>query len=135
MASLSEPMAGPPLNGSQDTSHGVIYDDTNSTHPRPPLTTSPTLTGMLSLIALVTLSNAAVAAYVANGEALAKRWCAACHLVASDQQRGSTQAPPFSAVASTPGFDSGKLALFLLEPHPKMPNMNLSCNEANDLAA
>ena len=29
----------------------------------------------------------------------------------------------------------GKLALFLLEPHPKMPNMNLSRNEANDLAA
>jgi mono/diheme cytochrome c family protein len=96
---------------------------------------SPTITGMLSFIALAALSNAAVAADAANGGSLAKRWCAACHVVATDQQRGSTQAPPFSAVASTPGFDSGKLALFLLEPHPKMPNMNLSRNEANDLAA
>jgi mono/diheme cytochrome c family protein len=95
----------------------------------------PTFTGMLSFIALATLSSAAVAADAANGEAVAKRWCAACHLVATDQQRGNTQAPPFSAIASLPGFDSGKLALFLLEPHPKMPNLNLSRNQANDLAA
>ena len=27
------------------------------------------------------------------------------------------------------------LALFLLSPHPKMPDMNLSRNEAADLAA
>jgi mono/diheme cytochrome c family protein len=96
---------------------------------------SLTIIGMFSFMALATLSSAAVAADASNGEALAKRWCAACHVVASDQQRGSTQAPPFSAIANKPGFDSGKLALFLLEPHPKMPNMNLSRNEANDLAA
>ena len=95
----------------------------------------PPPTWMFSFIALTALSSAAVAADAANGEALAKRWCAACHVVASDQQRGSTQAPPFSAIASQPGFDSGKLALFLLEPHPKMPNLNLSRNQANDLAA
>jgi mono/diheme cytochrome c family protein len=93
------------------------------------------VTGMLSFIALAALSSAAVAADAANGETLAKRWCAACHIVASDQQRGSTQAPPFSAIADRRGFDAGKLALFLLEPHPKMPNMNLSRNEATDLAA
>jgi hypothetical protein len=34
-----------------------------------------------------------------------------------------------------PGFDSAKLALFLLYPHPKMPDMNLSRSEAADLAA
>jgi mono/diheme cytochrome c family protein len=90
---------------------------------------------MLSFIALAALSSAAVAADAANGGTLAKRWCAACHVVASDQQSGSTQAPPFSAIAAKSGFDPGKLALFLLEPHPKMPNMNLSRNEAADLAA
>jgi mono/diheme cytochrome c family protein len=90
---------------------------------------------MLSFIALAALSSAAVAADAANGGTLAKRWCVACHVVASDQQRGSTQAPPFSTIADKSGFDPGKLALFLLEPHPKMPNMNLSRNEAADLAA
>ncbi len=96
---------------------------------------SRTITGLLSFIALATLSSAAAAADAANGGTLAKRWCADCHVVASDQQRGSTQAPPFSVIADKPGFNSGKLALFLLEPHPKMPNMNLSRKEADDLAA
>jgi mono/diheme cytochrome c family protein len=93
------------------------------------------IAGMLLFIAMAALSNAAVAADAANGGTLAKRWCAACHVVASDQQRGSTQAPPFSAIADKLGFDTGRLAPFLLEPHPKMPNMNLSRKEADDLAA
>ncbi len=83
----------------------------------------------------MTLANAAAAADAANGERLAKRWCAACHVVASDQQRGTTQAPPFSAIAKTPRFDAATLALFLLLPHPKMPDMSLSRAEAADLAA
>lgn len=69
-----------------------------------------------------------------DGEKLARRWCAACHLVASDQQRTTTDAPPFATIARTPGFNREKLAYFLLEPHPKMPNMALSRGEATDLA-
>jgi mono/diheme cytochrome c family protein len=75
------------------------------------------------------------AADARQGEVLAKRWCATCHVVASDQQRANGQAPPFSAIGKTPGLDSGRLALFLLLPHPKMPDMNLTRAEANDLAA
>ena len=75
------------------------------------------------------------AADAQQGEVLAKRWCAACHVVASDQQRANGQAPPFSAIGKTPGFDAAKLALYLLLPHPKMPDMNLSRGEAADLAA
>jgi mono/diheme cytochrome c family protein len=84
--------------------------------------------------AVATLTNAASAADAANGGTLAKRWCATCHVVASDQQKGSTQAPSFSTIAKMPGFDAAKLALFLLHPHPKMPDMNLSRAEAADLA-
>jgi mono/diheme cytochrome c family protein len=69
-----------------------------------------------------------------DGEKLARRWCAACHLVASDQQRTTTDAPPFATIARVPGFNREKLAYFLLEPHPKMPNMALSRAEAADLA-
>ena len=78
---------------------------------------------------------AALAADAAQGQVLAKRWCATCHVVASDQQNGSTQAPPFSAIADRPTFDAPKVALFLLDPHPKMPSMNLTRAEAADLAA
>lgn len=69
-----------------------------------------------------------------DGEKLARRWCAECHLVAPDQQRASTAAPPFATIARMPGFSRDKLAFFLLEPHPKMPSMALSRSEATDLA-
>ncbi len=90
---------------------------------------------LLSFIAMAVLSTTALAADAAKGQTLAKRWCAACHVVASDQKAGSTQAPAFSTVAAKPGFTAGALALFLLEPHPKMPDMGLSRGEAADLAA
>jgi len=90
---------------------------------------------LVLLIAVMTLPQAAFAADVANGEKLAKRWCAACHVVATDQKSGNTQVAPFSAVAKEPGFDAAKLALYLLLPHPKMPDMNLSRSEAADLTA
>jgi mono/diheme cytochrome c family protein len=69
------------------------------------------------------------------GEELARRWCAECHVVASDQTQVLSQAPPFSAIAKNPEFSPGRLAFFLLEPHPKMPSMSLTRNEATDLAA
>jgi mono/diheme cytochrome c family protein len=77
----------------------------------------------------------AFAADAANGQTLAKRWCAACHVVSTDQTQGGTQAPPFSAIAKTPRLDAAAIALFLLAPHPKMPDMSLSRAEAADLAA
>jgi len=80
-------------------------------------------------------SSSAVAADASQGEILAKRWCAACHVVAADQTRGNAQVPPFSATASKPGFDAAQLALYLLLPHPRMPDMSLSRSEAADLAA
>jgi mono/diheme cytochrome c family protein len=70
-----------------------------------------------------------------KGEILAKRWCNTCHVVSSDQQQGTTQAPPFSAIASRPDFNDRTVAYFLLTPHPRMPDMNLSRSEASDLAA
>jgi mono/diheme cytochrome c family protein len=79
--------------------------------------------------------GAASAADAAHGGRLAERWCAACHVVSSGQQHGTTQAPPFSEIAKQPHMDAPMVALFLLLPHPKMPDMNLSRNEAADLAA
>lgn len=73
-----------------------------------------------------------------NGRRLAHRWCEACHVVVvSPTQRRSTtdQAPPFASIAKTPGLNAAKMALFLLAPHPKMPDMGLSRTEAADLAA
>ena len=65
---------------------------------------------------------------------LATRWCAACHVVNADRRRGSTDAPPFEAIASKPDLTPERIAFFLLDPHPKMPNFPLSRSEAADLA-
>ena len=69
-----------------------------------------------------------------NGERLARRWCASCHLVAPDQTRASADVPPFAAIARRPTFNRDTIAFFLLDPHPKMPNMSLTRDEASDLA-
>ena len=94
-----------------------------------------TAVGLLSLSFIATLVGDASAADARKGETLSKRWCATCHVVASDQQRANGQAPPFSVIGKMPDLDPAKLALFLLLPHPKMPDMNLSRAEAADLAA
>jgi mono/diheme cytochrome c family protein len=70
-----------------------------------------------------------------NGKVLAQRWCAECHVVSSEQRRASEAAPTFAWVARQPGFNVFRLAFFLLDPHPKMPNMSLTRQEASDLAA
>lgn len=38
-------------------------------------------------------------------------------------------------VTGSSGFDASKIANFLRDPHPKMPDMQLSTEEASDLAA
>lgn len=77
----------------------------------------------------------AVPADAAHGKALARRWCAACHIVSNDQTRGSDNAPAFATIAKMRGFSAEKIARFLMDPHPKMPDMQLGRNETRDLGA
>jgi len=87
------------------------------------------------ILAAILAVTPAFAADPDNGERLAQRWCTACHVVASDQRGPTGEAPPFRTIAARPDFDAAKLAFFLMDPHPKMPNMQLSRTEAADLAA
>ena len=92
--------------------------------------------GATYLALTITMIGSALAADADNGRRLAHRWCEACHVVSASQTRPATdQAPPFSAIARSPHFDAAKIALFLLDPHPKMPDMSLTRIEAGDLAA
>jgi mono/diheme cytochrome c family protein len=86
--------------------------------------------------ALAVAAGPAFGADADNGRRLAHRWCEACHVVSATQRRiASDQAPTFSAIARRPGINAGKIAFFLLEPHPRMPDMALTRTEAADLAA
>ena len=56
-------------------------------------------------------------------------------VVANGQTQASVDVPSFVSVARRPDFSSERLAFFLLDPHPKMPNFPLSRIEAGDIAA
>jgi len=80
-------------------------------------------------------SASAAPADPAQGERLAKRWCAACHVVSADQTRGADNVPAFATIAKMQGFNAASIAQFLMDPHPKMPDMQLTRDEARDLGA
>ncbi|MBN9674096.1 cytochrome C552 [Labrenzia aggregata] len=76
------------------------------------------------------------AADTGAGKVLALQWCASCHLVAEDQPAASsTSLPSFYDIAKDPAWTTEKLATFLADPHPKMPNMSLGNIEIANLSA
>ena len=87
------------------------------------------------VVAACLFTSAALAADADHGGDLAKRWCASCHLVTNDQKQASADVASFASIARKPDFTPERLAFFLLDPHPKMPNFPLSRNEAVDIAA
>ena len=94
--------------------------------------------GALVCLALMNSPRYALADVVAkgnaaHGEIIAKRWCASCHSVASDQVRANSDAPPFASIAQKK--QASELKGFLTDPHPKMPNMSLSRSEIADIVA
>jgi mono/diheme cytochrome c family protein len=90
---------------------------------------------VLAATAWLATATVAPAADAGHGAILAKRWCAACHLVDAGQKQASADVPTFAAIGQKPDFTAEKVAFFLLDPHPKMPNFPLSRSEAADLAA
>jgi mono/diheme cytochrome c family protein len=89
----------------------------------------------ITLLMLGCANEAALAANLDNGSPLARRWCTGCHVVSDDQIKGTDLAPSFASIAKRPDFNVEKLSDFLLEPHPKMPNMALSPEETRDIGA
>jgi mono/diheme cytochrome c family protein len=103
--------------------------------PRRSAVLSVSVSAAVLLAAFSLSSGRASAADPENGERMARRWCASCHVVAPDQRQPTAEATPFAAIGKIPGFNEALLAFFLLHPHPRMPDMNLSRAEAADLAA
>jgi mono/diheme cytochrome c family protein len=77
----------------------------------------------------------AKSADAANGERLAKRWCASCHVITADQPVANADAPSFASIARRPSFNPAQLAYLLLTPHPVMPELALTRVEADDIVA
>ena len=92
----------------------------------------------LRILAACALAGAAsapaFAADVDNGQKLSRQWCAACHVVASDQKQASADVPTFGDIARRKK-DPKALVLFLTQPHGQMPDMTLSQPEIADIVA
>jgi mono/diheme cytochrome c family protein len=92
------------------------------------------ISGIVACLASTAVPLGAAAADHSNGKAIAERWCAACHLVSPDQKQANTDVPSFAAIAHKRQSPE-KLRSFLMAPHPKMPDMNLSRQDVTDLVA
>ena len=69
-----------------------------------------------------------------EGYRLSVQWCTSCHIVAPDRP-GSDAGPPFDVVANRPGFSEDGLRAWLADPHPPMPNLDLTRAEIGQVIA
>lgn len=93
------------------------------------------LRNLVGAMSIVAISSVAHASDVVNGKALALQWCASCHLVSNDQPTGvSASLPSFFDISRDAQWSDERLATFLADPHPKMPDMSLATSEIEDIA-
>lgn len=68
------------------------------------------------------------------GHRLAQRWCSSCH-AADDATNATDAAPSLAGIARKRAEDTAWLRSWLVAPHPRMPNFDLSNAEIDDLVA
>ena len=89
---------------------------------------------LFGAVLVVVAATASAAGDGATGRQLARFWCANCHLVEPNGQ-GTDTAAPFEAMANNPAFGPERLQAWLSEPHPPMPNFNLTRGEIDAIMA
>ncbi|MEM9332203.1 MAG: c-type cytochrome [Pseudomonadota bacterium] len=91
---------------------------------------------VINLLALMSLTSTAFAGGLAfEGERIAKKWCAKCHVVSDEQETALADVPSFKFIATRYADSLGVLGAFLADPHPVMPNLSLTRSEIQDLLA
>ena len=90
---------------------------------------------LIAAIAGMCLLSQAAAADAANGERLARQWCANCHVIdGSGPSATLPQGPPSFRVAAG-HLNPGELRALLSHPHGAMPDLALARSEIDDLIA
>ncbi len=88
----------------------------------------------VATFALIACSASGFAADVQRGKQFARRVCGICHVVFEGQSPRNPNAPSFQSVANSPQFHEKGVRL-LWEQHPTMPNISLTQQESDDVAA
>jgi mono/diheme cytochrome c family protein len=91
----------------------------------------------LTLLGALAASPEALAADPASGKTLAQRLCVNCHVVVPRETGGQVTAgvPAFKDIAAKPGQTAQDIQNRMMNPHPPMPNVQLTNHERADLAA
>jgi mono/diheme cytochrome c family protein len=88
----------------------------------------------LVVVAPLLSAGIAPAQEAEEGLALARQWCTSCHIV-EPGAAGSDAARPFAAIANDASFTEQGLRAWLADPHPPMPNLNLTRAETAAVTA
>jgi cytochrome c len=86
------------------------------------------------LLAMIHPVPAAAAGDARQGLQLARAWCADCHQI-GPHAPATDAAPPFPGLAAKAAQNPASLRIWLTDPHPPMPNMQLGTREIDDLIA
>lgn len=92
------------------------------------------LSALATVLCLSSVSPAMAAGNAQAGHELAQRWCTSCHII-DPSGRGPDTGPPFPTVAQRSKDDRSWVRAWLADPHPPMPNFNLSRQQIDDLMA
>ena len=90
---------------------------------------------ILGIAVLLVTAGDLWAADADAGRRLARQWCVECHVVEPTQESASDAAPPFESIALDPSKTPEGLRTWLADPHPPMPNLQLSTGEIDDILA
>jgi mono/diheme cytochrome c family protein len=94
------------------------------------------LLGAMILGAALRQTDAQEIGDAAAGQQLAEGWCISCHVVSRTPERGvSNGAPTFAAIARLKSTTPLALRAFLQTPHARMPDLHLTRDEIDNLAA
>jgi len=92
------------------------------------------LIGAASVLSLAVGTATAETPDASRGLAVAKKWCASCHLVHSGQKGPVTDAAPtFQSIVANRKITLDRIRGILNDPHSKMPTNVLSRRDVNDL--
>lgn len=86
---------------------------------------------------LIAAAPTAHAENAANGQRLSRSLCTNCHIVepGGTSKQVAADVPSFMAIAKMPGRNADKVQGFILNPHPPMPQVQLTAAELADIAS
>jgi mono/diheme cytochrome c family protein len=95
-----------------------------------------TLLAALAFMAGSTTAGAQEPGDVRKGLSFARKVCAECHAVlATETVSPLANAPPFKAVANTPGMTAMALTVWFHTSHPTMPNIVIHGDDMDNIIA